>query len=174
MTQRHSRAVASLRAVGTSLTRLPRISGVILALLWIAVIWQLSSIQGMDGPQEFVHSWLHNSAHAPFFGFLAFLLAIALPREDRWPRIDRYTAALVIGTAFAYSVIDEWHQSRVPGRDADWSDVITDLIGASVTVWMIAWLAKPNGKARGLWMRIALGLALCLAGGFLAAWRSWR
>jgi len=173
MTARDDRAVAALRAIGTTLTRLPRVVGVLLALVWIGVIWRISSIEGVDAPQLFLRSWLHNSAHAPFFGFLAFLLVIALPRESRWPRLTVRSAALILGLVFAYSVIDEWHQGQVPGRDPDWSDVMTDMIGAGVTLYMIAWLSKSEAKRGGLWSRIALGLALCLAGGFVAAWRSW-
>ena len=174
MTQQTDRAVATLRAIGTTLTRLPRAAGLILAFAWVLVIWKLSAIEGMDAPQSFLRSWLHNSAHAPFFGFLAFLLAIALPRENRWPRIDRLGAICVLTFVFCYALVDEWHQGRVPGRDPDWSDVVTDLVGACVTVWIIAWLGKRDAQRGGLWPRIAVGLALCLAGGFLAAWRSWR
>jgi VanZ like family len=174
MRARDDRAVAALRAIGTTLTRLPRVTGLILALVWIGVIWRISSIKGVDGPQSFLRSWLHNSAHAPFFGFLVFLLAIALPRENGWPRIDRFGAILIVSLAFLYALVDEWHQGRVPGRDPDWSDVVTDLIGACVTLWMIAWLGKSDARRGGLWPRIAAGLALCLAGGFVAALRSWR
>lgn len=174
MNPRDDRAVAALRAIGTALTRLPRVAGLLLAIAWIGVIWRISSIEGMDGPQSFVRAWLHNSAHAPFFGFLAFLLAIAVPRENRWPRVDRRSALLIVSITFTYSVIDEWHQSRTPGRDADWADVLTDLIGAGVTVWMIAWLGHTDASRGGLWKRTAAGLALCFAGGFIAAWRSWN
>ncbi|MCA8980160.1 MAG: VanZ family protein [Planctomycetes bacterium] len=165
------RAVAVLRAIGTTLTRLPRVAGIVLAIGWIAVIWNLSSLEGMDAPQSFLRSWLHNSAHAPFFGFLAFLLAIALPRVGDWPRVDRLGAPCVLLVVLAYALVDEWHQNHVPGRDSDWADVVTDFVGASVTLWIIAWLGRRDAERGGLWPRIAGGLALCLAGGFLAAWR---
>lgn len=35
--------------------------------------------------------------------------------------------AMLIGTVFGAS--DEWHQSFVPGRHADWADLLADVLG---------------------------------------------
>lgn len=172
MTRGTSRSARVLRSIGRALAKLPRPTGVLLAALWMAVIWSISEVEGSDGDHSFLGSWLYNSAHAPFYGFLALLLAIALPRTKGWPRLDFVNTALVLVAVLTYAIIDERHQSHVPGRDADWADILTDVIGATVTLWMIRWLGDPASESGGVWRRIAVGLALCLGGGFVATWRS--
>ena len=172
MTEPPARAALILRRIGTTLTRLPRPAGLLLAAAWAFVIWRMSAQEGGDAPHVFLQSWLYNSAHAPFFGLLAFLLAIALLRTNGWPRVDLRGATYVLTVILAYALFDEWHQAHVPGRDPDWSDIVTDLTGAAVTLWMIAWLGKPAALKTGLWPRIAAGLGLCLLGGLIATLRS--
>ena len=60
------------------------------------------------------------------------------------------------------SVVDEWHQSHVPGRDASALDVLTDVTGVACVVWIVAFLGREDATERGLRARFALGLGLCL------------
>jgi VanZ family protein len=59
---------------------------------------------------------------------------------------------LVLLAAVLYGVSDEWHQAYVPGRTADWQDVVADAIGAALAVWL-GWrlraLAGAAGERRG-------------------------
>jgi VanZ family protein len=47
----------------------------------------------------------------------------------------RKAAFLVLGLALLYAVSDEFHQSFVPGRNPAVTDVLIDMVGASLAVW---------------------------------------
>lgn len=73
-------------------------------------------------------SW---GAHFVFYGGLALALLWALHRE--WPRLEHalwWAWALTV----LYGFSDEWHQSFIPGRKADWRDIVTDAAGAAVAL----------------------------------------
>jgi len=48
----------------------------------------------------------------------------------------------------AYGISDEWHQSYVPGRSADWEDVLADSVGAGVAIWL-AWSLRAKSALWG-------------------------
>jgi VanZ family protein len=97
-------------------------------LAWMALIFILSAQSQLPTPQEY---WLdvlvEKSAHTFEFAVLAALLSRALAggRSPSWRVLG--TAVLL---AWLYAVLDEWHQSFVPGRSADWHDVVFDWLGA--------------------------------------------
>ena len=43
---------------------------------------------------------------------------------------------------FFYGMSDEWHQSFVPGRDADWLDLAADTLGALIAMGFISSVNK--------------------------------
>jgi VanZ family protein len=54
-------------------------------------------------------------------------------------------AAWMIGTA--YGATDEWHQSFVPGRQADAADVLADALGALAAAGAVrAWGIIARGS----------------------------
>lgn len=173
--------LGALRWVGAQFLRLPRPTGVLLFLVWTGVIWRLSSMEAKTEGGSFVKGWLVNSAHAPLFGFLAFLALIALPRSERlpaetpgepalsWPRVNGAAWAWILLAVLAYGLVDEWHQSRVPTRDASPWDVLTDMTGAACTLWIASYLGQAEASRGGLTLRLMAGLALCLLAGLGAA-----
>ena len=54
-------------------------------------------------------------------------------------RITLSTALLGVTLTTAYGLTDEFHQMFVPGRFADWNDVVADAIGG-VTGATVCWL----------------------------------
>lgn len=50
--------------------------------------------------------------------------------------------------AVAWAMVDEWHQTFVPGRGGAWRDVLIDAFGASWALW-IAWAYKIGGGRLG-------------------------
>lgn len=42
------------------------------------------------------------------------------------------------GWSVLYAFSDEWHQSFVPGRTADWRDILVDAFGAALAVWLLS------------------------------------
>ncbi len=84
--------------------------------------------------------------HAVEYGILAVLLARAV-------RLTSLTASLPLVFAIAlyfavfYGVTDEFHQSFVPGRSADFDDLLADTIGAAIAAaGYLFWQRKNNSN----------------------------
>jgi len=70
--------------------------------------------------------------HAVAYGILAVLICRAANTTDRWRR--RWGALLMVAVVAStlYGISDEWHQSFVPGRDADAFDALADFAGSLI------------------------------------------
>ena len=83
--------------------------------------------------------WIYQDKiiHFVEYGILAFLLARALTGPDSTPKPWRPGAALLLAVVFGIS--DEIHQSMVPGRDASFTDLLANTVGAmaGVLLWTI-------------------------------------
>ena len=80
--------------------------------------------------------------HGLGYGFLAALLLRAVAAA-RWEGVTGRTALLAAALATLYGATDELHQWFVPGRTAQWSDLVADAAGAAVVcgaAWM--WRAR--------------------------------
>ena len=103
-----------------------------LALLWVPVILYMAAIFVVSGqsdppkPEDVPDVSLHALA---YFG-LALLLIRALS-DGRWRGVTVTTLVVAVVIAIAYGASDEWHQSFVPERHADWRDLRADAIGAA-------------------------------------------
>lgn len=157
-----------LRAAGRALLLVPRPLAPLPALAWMGLIAWLSNLSGEAGPPSILGGFVNNLAHAPLYGLLALWFVLALPRAGGWARLDGRSAAWVLGAVLAYALLDEWHQSTSPGRDASGYDVLTDGVGAACTLWVIAYLGRTGAGQRGLVLRLAAGVALCCAAALLA------
>jgi len=79
-------------------------------------------------------------AHGTEFGVLAALLIRALGLSGR--RLTPVLGALVVAACAFAGALDEFHQSFVPGRDAEVKDVVADTTGAAiVTGGALLWAA---------------------------------
>lgn len=152
---------------------MPVLVGVVWVGLWGAMIWSLSA-RRVPAPvtETFVGEWISNLAHAPLFGLLGlWIAALVLRRAARdghgWPVVERGSVAIVLGLVGAWGMVDEWHQSRVPGRDSSVFDVVTDLVGAGMVLWVVAALGEGNGE-RVLWRRMGAATVACVASALLA------
>jgi VanZ family protein len=96
----------------------------------MALIFVLSAQSQLPTPeQRWVDFVLEKSAHFIEYAVLAALILRALD-PPRTQRRHAFCAVIVITWLFALS--DEFHQSFVPGREADWSDVMVDWVGATI------------------------------------------
>lgn len=112
------------------------------AIAWMALIFVLSAQSQLPTPeQRWVDFLLEKSAHFFEFAVLAFLLLRTVGPAQLGCR-RAFAAALLI--ASLYALTDEFHQSYVPGRDADWLDVVFDWAGAFVgaSVGLYWWTAR--------------------------------
>lgn len=137
----------------------------LLALAHGAWIWWLSSqtFAGKSGP---FWGFVSNSIHFALYAGLALLLLEVARRQGTWSR-DALVGVLVL--TVTYGIVDEWHQSWVPGRNADPFDVLVDLLGAvgAVSLW---WGARGPGR---WWPALGRAAALGACAAALNAWRAW-
>jgi hypothetical protein len=127
--------------------RLPRLVALIAAILWAALIFYGSSIQGSGFPSH--PNILNVVAHFGEYLVLAVLLTVALnsPNQALWK-----TALIALAIASLYGGSDEIHQIFVDGRSSDPLDWATDtlgaLVGAVATVWFISARKVKRSRAR--------------------------
>jgi VanZ family protein len=107
------------------------------ALLWMAVIFALSSQSALPPPPGISSTIASVIGHLVIYFTLACLLAFALAPD--W-RLTRTRMVTVIVICVFYGVSDEIHQSFVEGRTASVFDVVVDAVGALVGVWVSAYL----------------------------------
>jgi len=118
-----------------------------LAVIWAGAIWAASSVSNPTLPT--IGSLpVDKIAHAAIFGILAWLLLVAFgafgtPGRSAWT--VRMVAVLV---AAAYGVIDEVHQSFVPGRMPSVGDVLADGLGALLAVLLSSTRHGPHPAPR--------------------------
>jgi VanZ family protein len=117
-----------------------------LALAYAAGIFILSSFP-VPAPAEAALATLGDKTlHVAEYGGLALLLALAIAAvPSRW----RGRAALVaFAVAALYAASDEFHQSFVPGRDADVLDFLADAAGAAVGAGIqFLWARRTSRRA---------------------------
>lgn len=100
-------------------------------LAWAAVIFTLSSFPNPPGATG--GEWRYDAAHVAeylVFGGLAFRVVRTYLAGGAVPVL----AALALALSVLYGMSDEFHQSFVPNRDANWLDVGFDAVGAAIGV----------------------------------------
>ena len=118
-------------------------------LLMIGLLFTLSSIPGTSGSDGY---WLadilepnfQNALHVPLYATLQILWLRTLAKPER-SMLMTITMALIF--TCSYGIIDEFHQSFVPGRYASVLDVLLNLLGAflgTVIYWLIV-IKKRTG-----------------------------
>ena len=121
---------------------LERALRVLPALLYLAFIWGMSSVQATD-LQGDVDDRL---AHLGEYALLALLLVFALTAFD--PERVHAKPLLVTGAiSIGWGVLDEIHQSWVPGRDSSVRDVAFDALGTAAALALVAWLAGRQQRS---------------------------
>lgn len=174
-------ATSILRAVGRLFLRQPRCVAFVLPVAWAAFIWRMSAEAtlidvGLSLP-EWLASVLHDLGHPVAFGLLALLLVPLLPRvgvgRARWVAWTRTRGAALFAVALAYGIVDEWHQSCVPGRVPSVFDVLSDAVGAATVLVVVGYLSRPHVEHAGLIRRLVLGAIACVAAAVVSSGLGW-
>jgi VanZ family protein len=138
-------------------------------VLWMSVIFSFSTDAGATrntsrfiGPllrwfdptisDQSIHAvqlGVRKTAHLAEYAVLAVLLWRARRKPSRadprpWRRSD---ALFALGIAVLFAVTDEWHQSFVPSRQGQLTDVLVDSGGAALGL-LVLWMA---GRWRKDW-----------------------
>ncbi len=98
-----------------------------LALAWAGAIFWASS---RPNPFPFLPSGLLSADKLLHAGAYAVLAALVLGAVASGRRRALGAILLAAGLATAYGATDEWHQARVPSRQADPNDLAADAAGA--------------------------------------------
>lgn len=103
------------------------------ALAWAFLIFCESSIPSDDIPQSIILSQ-DKLIHMAIFAVLAWLVyrGLRLRAVARWEVAAWVTFLLCL----VYGAADELHQYFVPGRSMDVYDLIADVIGAALAIWL--------------------------------------
>ena len=98
----------------------------VFSVFLLVLIWYSTSIPGNDLPRVNTAVGLVSSSLAHFLGFCLFCACLYSAM-----RLQQLTLRFVIVLAIAtlLAIATELHQRSVPGRDADITDGIIDLIG---------------------------------------------
>jgi peptidoglycan/LPS O-acetylase OafA/YrhL len=135
----------------------PKKTHVALPLLIMAMFYWLSSVHGTPLPDDpelyalfyWISPSLQNALHVPAYAALAWAWRWAL---GAWMRSSTAIAMFAGAVSVAYGVFDEWHQSFVPGRFASLTDVILNVAGAALGIWLAGraseYFMKSGGEKR--------------------------
>ncbi len=140
--------------------------------LWIACFLYLASVRIVPDIPGLRHNDVNPLGHviaSLVFAVLAFL-AIGGWEETRRRRLR--AAALVIASTLALGIVIEVIQLRVPGRDAELSDVAFDLLGAILGVGLVLALRAAR-TPRTTVVLAAQAVVIVLAGLGLASTALW-
>jgi VanZ family protein len=123
------------------MTRARTLTFAALAVAWACAIYWVSS---RSNPFPFLPSRLFSFdklLHAGAYAVLGGLVAASLARTRLWPGRAVVLAAVL---ASAYGATDEWHQARVPNRDADPADLLADATGAVLGAAAAGLILRPR------------------------------
>jgi VanZ family protein len=111
------------------------------ALLYLAFIWMVS-----DRPGDSIPTGIDDRiAHFGEYFLLMLLVTFAITAFDP-DRILPRTLLAAGGFSFAWAILDEVHQSFVPGRFPSMKDVAFDLMGIAAAAALMAFLAARDRR----------------------------
>ena len=105
--------------------------------VWCALVWVLSSKSDPGDSVGFVIDLPDYVLHAIEYAAGGLVAARAFSHL-RSPLSGTTALAFCV----VYGVLDEWHQSFVPGRDASFSDVAADAVGALAGIALHALISR--------------------------------
>lgn len=103
-------------------------------------------VSNTDNPVDFVQFWIRKGAHVLIYGMLVLALVAAL---SGFGLSSTKSWILAGAVSIVVAVLDEWHQTIVPGRTGRSIDVWVDLLSFVLAV-LFAWFVRKAGKILGL------------------------
>ena len=142
----------------------PRHTYAVLPLLWAVVVLVLTLTPADEMPRTPAWELLSfdTAAHAGVFVVLAGLSWFSLRRQRRWPRLARHAGLVVLAGSVLFGALIEVLQMTMGlGRHGEWSDLISDSLGAALAVGVAtAWAARVRPHrpplVSGLWWGMLL------------------
>ncbi|NNJ94423.1 MAG: VanZ family protein [Halobacteria archaeon] len=119
-----------------------RIISLICALLWAALIYYLSDQPSVDIAPMFSHQ--DKLLHLAAYFVLGFFIMGALRKSPAGYRLPQIIGVTLL-TAL-YGLLDEYHQSFVPGRNPALGDALADLAGGLLGALFMYLLARRAAR----------------------------
>ena len=120
------------------------------AVLWAAIIFIASSMPASKLPKiAFLVS--DKIVHGAVFFVFGLLVYRALEPKIRVDTIDWRRLLLSISAVVIYGIIDEYHQSFVPGRTVDVLDASADSVGgvlSGIVIYLMNWWRRMRMEMR--------------------------
>jgi len=104
---------------------------------WCGVVWFLSAQSDPGARVGFrldLPDWAEHGIEYAVGGLLA--------RNALAPVLPRRATVVAFVLCLLWALLDEWHQSFVPGRDPSMRDVLADAVGTSVGIAVHALLTR--------------------------------
>ncbi|GAB2709983.1 hypothetical protein GCM10011495_27670 [Hymenobacter frigidus] len=133
-------------------------------MLWAALVLVLTLTPAADMPITPVWELLSfdTAAHAGVFVVLAGLSWFSLRRQTRWPLLARYAGAIALLASILFGGLIEVLQHTMHlGRHGDWTDLLSDAIGAALAVGgATLWAARYKPHQLPVASLLLLGMLL--------------
>jgi len=138
-----------------------------LPLLWALVVLALTLAPANEMPRTPVWKLLSfdTVAHAGVFVVLAGLSWFSLRRQRRWPRLARFAgAAALLGSVAFGGLIEVLQYAMHLGRHAEWTDWLSDALGAALAVGLATLGAAGRPRRRPAGVVVWAGLLAAVMG----------
>jgi len=111
---------------------------IIITIVYIGLLFFLSSIPSNPCIHtSLIKRILHNFLHIPAYGGLALLFLLTFNSYTHSRSSFRHPFIFAGSCAFIFGVLDEFHQSFVPGRIVSLGDILLDAVGIILTLLLI-------------------------------------
>jgi VanZ family protein len=115
--------------------------------VWAATIFVLSSFPGSAYPATNLFQ-ADKLVHVALYGLLGGLCARGFVRSGRGAHLGSLAVtAIAAAVSTLYGISDELHQWFVPGRTADWRDVVADSAGSALGAVVIVVALRRRHRA---------------------------
>lgn len=118
-----------------------------LLLYWL-IIFILTTLPAGDLPD--VSSLSDKTKHFIAYMMLAVLLNLAFIFQTRLPKVSKYSHFFTFLCAALYGIIDELHQSFIPGRQSDIKDWYADISGSLLGILIVFVIKKITEWGKNL------------------------
>lgn len=115
-----------------------------LGFYWL-LIFILTSIPGKHIPTLFGTS--DKLKHFAAYLVLAFLLNFTLYVQKKIPILSKKSMLFTFIITFFYGIFDEVHQIFIPGRAFDWWDLVADIAGSVIGIFLVKIIISENIKS---------------------------
>ncbi|PQO42601.1 VanZ family protein [Blastopirellula marina] len=110
--------------------------------------WGLVDASSMEAFQIFWGIWwftIVKGWHFTEFALLTLFAAWAL--QALWPKLGQWGILLAMLMCFAYAASDEWHQTFVPDRNGNVTDVLIDSLGVLTATMFLVVKSRTRAAA---------------------------